>query len=382
MGWKSFARSAAKSVAANALHYSGMHGLLARAARVAVGGRRVLILSYHRVVEDFESEQRRAIPGLLLSVATFERQLDELLRAGFDIVPLGEAMRVVSGELEPRRDAAVLTFDDGYRDVYDHAFPVLARRGHPATVYLASGLVSSGARFPHDRLYHLIKLKLGGSSGRTRNVVASELVDARAALAVERLISRRPADELLRLIARIEKSLGGAADPVPPSGEPLSWEMVAKMAEAGIEFGAHTVNHVVLTHESEEAIDREIAASKREIEQRLGRPVRDFAYPNGYYDQRVVAALVRHGFRSAVTTEDLPNRVGGDPFRLKRKTLWENFSRGPFGYSANLTACHIDDVFGMLSLTRPVLGERNRFAASAPVGAEGSGPLPRRAPGP
>ncbi len=382
MGWKSFARSAAKSVAANALHYSGMHGLLARAARVAVGGRRVLILSYHRVVEDFESERRRAIPGLLLSVPTFERQLDELFRAGFEIVPLGEAMQVVSGEREPRRDAAALTFDDGYRDVYDHAFPVLARRGHPATVFLASGFVGSGARFPHDRLHYLLKLKLGGAGGRPRNVVTSELVDARAALAVERLISRRSADELQRLIARIEKSLGGGAELLPPSGEPLGWEMVAKMAEAGIEFGAHTVNHVVLTHESEESIDREIAASKREIEGRLDRPVRDFAYPNGYYDRRIVAALVRHGFRSAVTTEDLPNRVGGDLFCLKRKTLWENFSRGPFGYSSNLTACHIDDVFGMLSLTRPVLGERNRCATNTLVGEQGSAPLPRRAPGP
>ena len=359
MGWSSFTRTAAKAVAANALHYSGLQGLLARAARVAVGGRRVLILSYHRIVEDFENERRRAIPGLLLSRATFVRQLDELHRAGFDVVTLGTAMRVISGELEPRRDTAVLSFDDGYRDVHDHAFPVLERRGLPATVYLASGFVGSHARFPHDRLHHLLKLTMGRSGRPGRNVLAADLLDARAALVVEQLISRRPANALQELIARIERSLGASAELLPSSGEVLTWEMVRRMAAAGLEFGAHTVNHVVLTHESDESIDREIAASKAEIEQRVGRAVRDFAYPNGYYDRRVVAALVRHGFRSAVTTEDYPNRAGGDPFRLKRKTLWEDFSRGPFGYSSNLTSCHLDDVFGLLSLTHPVVGERS-----------------------
>lgn len=370
MEWKGFARSAAKAMAANALHYSGVQGLLSHAARLAVGGRRVLILSYHRVVEDFESESRRAIPGLLLSRATFVRHLDELHRAGFEILPLATAMEMLSGARGPRRDAAVLTFDDGYRDVWEHAFPVLKQRGLSATVYLASSFVGSGGRFPHDRLHHLLQLQLGCNRPCARNVLADEGLASRAAFAVERLISGQPAEALAVLIARLEQGLGAGADPTPASGEVLSWEMVREMAGAGIEFGAHTVNHVVLTHESDEAIDREIAASKCEIESRLGKPVVDFAYPNGYYDRRVVAALVRHGFRSAVTTEDLPNRVGGDLFRLKRKTLWENFSRGPFGYSANLTACHLDDVFGMLSLTHPVIGERSRAAGPLPAPGE------------
>jgi len=120
--------------------------------------------------------------------------------------------------------------------------------------------------------------------------------------------------------------------------------------------------------EPEEAIEKERAESKATIEKELGAPAVHFAYPNGFYDRRVVTALVRLGYRSAVTTEDLPNQVGGDPFRLRRKTLWENFSRGPFGYSATLTSCHLDDVFTLLALTRPVRGERTRELA--PPGAQ------------
>ncbi len=64
----------------------------------------------------------------------------------------------------------------------------------------------------------------------------------------------------------------------------------------------------------------------------------DFAYCNGWYSDEVIRVLAAHGFRSAVTTEDLPNRIGGDPFTLKRKVLWENFSIGMLGdYSTTLT---------------------------------------------
>lgn len=371
MGWRSFTRSTAKTLAASALRYSGLQRILSRASRIAVGGRRVLILSYHRVVADFDDEAQRCIPGLLVSRATFERHIEELAHTGYHIVSLDEALQVVSGLKESARDVAVLTFDDGYRDVYEHAFPVLRRRGLPATVYLATGYVGTRERFPHDRLYHLLRLALEGEGRRSgRNTLAMNSIGMRAADAVDRLISTKSSLELLEIVLQLEKSLGAVNEIAPPAGAVLDWEEVRKMAAGGIDFGAHTVHHVVLTHEAEDAIDRELALSKERIERETGRPVKHFAYPNGWYDRRVVTALVRLGYRSAVTTEDLPNHVGGDPFRLRRKTLWENFSRGPFGYSSNLTSCHLDDVFTMLALTRPVRGERGHRVPPAGASAE------------
>jgi peptidoglycan/xylan/chitin deacetylase (PgdA/CDA1 family) len=353
MPWGSFVRNVVKAAAANALHYSGLQQLLSRASRIAAGGRRVLILSYHRVVEDFEREAAENLPGLLVGRETFARHLDELERTKFDLVSLSQALEVISGRLEARRDIAVITFDDGYRDVYDHAFPILARRGLSATVYLATGLVGTSKRFAHDRLFSLVKRDLAARRAGRRNL---DLATA-AAQEVDRLIATWSTEALAHLMAGLEQRLRGEALP-PGSGEPMTWEMVSKMASAGIEFGAHTVDHLVLTHESDATVEWQIAESKRAIEQRIGRPVVSFAYPNGYYDRRLVRALLRHGFRSAVTTEDLPNQVGIDLFRLRRKTIWENYSRGPFGYSSALISCHLDDVFTMLSLTRPVLGER------------------------
>ena len=96
--------------------------------------------------------------------------------------------------------------------------------------------------------------------------------------------------------------------------------------------------------------------------------MRHFAYCNGWYSAGVAQALRAEGFVSAVTTEDMPNRPGVDPYALKRKVLWEMSSTGLFGgWSKALAACQFNHVFGMLALTKPVLGARpTRFGSGRP----------------
>src|SRR5438270_11574988 len=108
-------RQTAKAACAAALHYSGARRALASMGRFAAGGRRTLVLAYHRVVEDFDAEAARANPGLLVSARTFERHLDEVRRAGYEFRPLAEALELNAGLQRSPRDTAVLTFDDGYR---------------------------------------------------------------------------------------------------------------------------------------------------------------------------------------------------------------------------------------------------------------------------
>jgi len=102
----------------------------------------------------------------------------------------------------------------------------------------------------------------------------------------------------------------------------------------------------------------------------LRKPVRHFAYCNGYYSAGVAQALKAEGFASAVTTEDMPNTPGIDPFALKRKVLWENSSAGVLGfYSKPLIACQFENTLGMLALQRPVMA-RGR-PTSGPLGGRG-----------
>ena len=180
----------------------------------------------------------------------------------------------------------------------------------------------------------------------------------RCASLVERLIAELSASSLEALMVALSARQAGEGRAVAIAGRPLTWDEARAMAKEGFNLGAHTVRHAVLTHEPDEVVAREIVESRAAIERQTGRAVRDFAYPNGFFDRRVIAALRRAGFRSAVTTEDAPNRLGVDPLRLRRKTLWENTGWGSFGFSERVAKCQLDDLFGLLSLTRPERGMR------------------------
>jgi peptidoglycan/xylan/chitin deacetylase (PgdA/CDA1 family) len=368
MGAGGLVRRAVKVAAAGVLHYSGLRKAMAMYRRSQSGGRRLLIVSYHRVVEDLTGELQRSIPGLLISQETFRRHLEEAATAGYEFATIGDAVDVMSGRKVAKRDLCVVTFDDGYRDVYRYAYPLLKQMGVPAIVYLPTDFVGTNRRFNHDRLFHLMTVV----KKRRLRPYFTALPQSALRLVGPILSGSRPMSEALddfigehsaavvqEVIHALEEELGGHGELLPEQGDIMDWDEVRRMARDGFEFGAHTLGHTVLTMESSEQMEREIVGSKLAIERELGTPVRDFAYCNGWYSEEVVRLLKAHGFRSGVTTEDMPNRVGGDPFTLKRKVLWENFSIGMMGdYSTALTGCQLDDCFGMLGMSRPVDGKR------------------------
>lgn len=371
MGVKDFVRRAAKSATANVLHHSGARRALSTVRRLQSGGRRIVIVGYHRVVEDFTGELQQSIPGTLISKETFKRHLEEAHRAGFELASLSDALEVMSGQKRAKKDLFVVTFDDGYLDVYQNAFPVLKAMGVPAIVYLPSGFIGTDRRFNHDRLWHLIKV----CRERSVQPVYDALPPQAAVLlepifrnqktpsaALDDFIGDYPAKVLTGIIDAFEKQLGGGEDLRPASGAVMSWDQAREMVRAGIDMGAHTIDHTVLTLQRPEDAEADLRACKAKLETELSTPIRDFAYCNGWYSEELVKILARVGFRSGVTTEDFANRIGGDPYTLKRKVLWENFSVGMMGdYSESLTVCHLDDTFSALGFHHPVPGKRNQF---------------------
>jgi peptidoglycan/xylan/chitin deacetylase (PgdA/CDA1 family) len=362
-------RRAAKTAAAAALHYSGLRKALAAYQRLQAGGRRILITSYHRVVGDFTGELQRSIPGLLISQETFRKHLEEAHAAGYELASLEDALDVMAGRRKAKKDLCVVTFDDGYRDVYRYAYPVMKAMGVPSTIYLPALYVGTDRRFDHDRLFHLVRLMLRekvqplyeGLPPSAASLIGPVLAGQKTLSAsLDDFIGEHPGATLRAIIDGLEKQLGArGADALPEQGDVMGWDEVREMAKNGVSFGAHTLHHTVLTLETPGQVEKELAEGKAICERELGQPVRDFAYCNGWYSDEVIATLKRLGYRSAVTTEDFTNRIGGDPFTLKRKVLWENFSLGMGGdYSSCLTGCQLDDVFGVLGVNHPVPGYR------------------------
>jgi len=370
------ARRAMKGAAALALHYSGAQEVISAVQRRAVGGVRVLILSYHRVVGSVELEAKRGLPTLNIGQDTFRKHL-EVLSETHRIARLDEALEVLAGKRSAQDDLAVLTFDDGYRDVYEHAFPVLRDFKAPAVVYVPSGFIGTQNRLAHDRLWAALKAMEKRSLGPMSLGVGGEFEalllqafegEPIANKALERLIAENPTPVLYRLSDALEERLGLDRAEAPRGQFPMTWEMLREMAAHGVETGGHTADHTVLTNQPLDEARREIAQCKSTLEKGVGRPVRHFAYCNGWYSAGVAQALRAEGFVSAVTTEDLPNQPGVDPYALKRKVLWERSSAGILGgWSKALAACQFNDTFGMLSLQKPVLGARpTRFGSARP----------------
>jgi peptidoglycan/xylan/chitin deacetylase (PgdA/CDA1 family) len=370
------ARRAVKGAAALALHYSGAQELISNVQRRAVGGVRVLILSYHRVVGNYPLEAERGLPTLNIARDTFRKHLEVLCQT-HDVVRLDEAMEALAGRRAARRDAAVITFDDGYRDVYEHAFPVLREMNLPAVAYVPSSFIGTSKRLAHDRLWAALKTMEKRALGPMSVGVGADyeglLLHAFEGAptpnkVLERLIADNPTGVLYGLAEMLEDRLRIDRADGPRGQLPMSWEMLREMGAHGIETGAHTAEHTVLTNQPLDEARREIAACKSVLEKGTGRPVRHFAYCNGWYSAGVAQALRAEGFTSAVTTEDMPNMPGVDPYALKRKVLWEMSSAGILGgWSKALAACQFNDTFGMLSLQKPVLGARpTRFGSPRP----------------
>jgi peptidoglycan/xylan/chitin deacetylase (PgdA/CDA1 family) len=305
----------------------------------------VLFLAYHRVVADIARAEHEAIYGLVVSAGTFERHL-RLVRERCDVLTLDEAAAALQGRRRLSRAAAVITFDDGYRDVYEQAWPVLKRLGLSATVYVPTALIGGVRLLDHDRLFWLALrarecgvdlrralVEAGFPAGR-----AAQICSASSVLRAADELNYQPAARRGRVLERIEATLGcafGEGNLYPPGFELMTWEMVSEMAGGGVTFGAHTEHHPVLTHESESTGAREIRRSKQTLEERLNRPARHFAYPNGCYDAAVKRLVAEAGFETAVTTARHVNRPGCDLMGLGRVSLCEESTRGVSGqYSA------------------------------------------------
>ncbi len=279
--------------------------------------RRFLILCYHRVNDDGHP----FFTGT--PVALFRKQM-EALRRHFTVRPLAElADRARRDEL-PRNGVAV-TFDDGYRDNFTNAFPVLRTLGLPATIFLTTDAVDRNALLWHDSMFDAFH-RTRKTEARFENEPLALAPGERGA-SLSRVLGRLRRSSPLerdRLVEDLLREL--AIEPgVPPGWEKLSWQEVREMASQGISFGAHTLDHPILTFAGPEETRRQIGESKRRIESELGSEVTMFAYPNGAaadFDRTTERIVEEEGLSLAVSTIAGANDEKTNPYALRRTGMW------------------------------------------------------------
>ncbi len=217
----------------------------------------ILVLLYHRVTDKLPPHE------LAVPVAVFRRQM-EYLAKNCDVLSAEDLLKVLSGHdasvvcASSRRPKVVITFDDGYKDNYTNAYPVLKELGLPATIFLITGMIGTDKKRP--RYQHL------------------------------------------------------------PSPDMLSWSDVKEMAAHKVTFGSHTVDHPRLgtlpVQEQKNEIEQSMAVLGSWLKEGETLPV--FCYPYGDYNQETLKILAELGVRAACTGVCGINDAKTHPLELRR----------------------------------------------------------------
>jgi len=209
---------------------------------------KIPILTYHSIDES----------GSVISVspAKFKEHMETLKDAGFQSVSLKEIVDCILERHHFPEKSIAITFDDGFKNNYSEALPILKELGFTATIFLVSGKCSGENEW--------------------------------------------------------DRQLGSI-----PTLDLLSWDEVTKMSELGIEFGAHTLNHVDLAVTSKEKALEEIVSSKSMIHEHLNKDVAFFAYPYGR-ESRESQAIVKNEFKGAFSDKMGVATLESDIYSLPR----------------------------------------------------------------
>jgi len=219
---------------------------------------RITVLMYHRVGDARNDWERR----YCISPERFASHIHALRRRGMRPCSIEDFVAWLEGAGTLLEGSFVLTFDDGFLSVYEHAFPLLSQMGWPAAIFLVSGLI-------------------GGKDGWTGR--------------------DNPSGETYPLLGRGE---------------------IEEMARGGFSFHSHSRSHPDLRRLSRRALMEELAGARQDLEGLLGRPVPYLAYPYGCYDERVVEAAKASGYRAAFSVQPGFNRRDVDRYRIRRLDIY------------------------------------------------------------
>jgi peptidoglycan/xylan/chitin deacetylase (PgdA/CDA1 family) len=291
---------------------------------------RLSILIFHRVLPAPDP----LFPDLP-DAAAFETRM-RWVRDWFNVLPLGEAIERLYAGTIPRR-ALAITFDDGYADNEELAAPILKRLGMSATFFVSTGFLGGGCMW-NDRVIEAVRacelpaLDLSSIGLDTYPVATS----AGRRQAIDQVLGRiKHLDQAQRQATADAIVVAAGNKPSPPLM--MQPQQVRSLRAMGMEVGAHTVTHPILTRLGADAAWAEMHEGKAALEALLGEPVELFAYPNGVprqdYAAEHAAMAKACGFKAAVSTAWGAASMQSDRFQLPRFTPWD---RSRLRYGARL----------------------------------------------
>lgn len=296
----------------------------------------ITILRYHSV-----ADQPDYCPqSIALSSTLFEQQIAYLVRH-YRVISLDTLIDALTRGETIHPKTVVITFDDGYFDNYQNAFPTLLKYGITATFFITAGPVVEGQRFWVGWIQRLIQrqtaqvqnrlaveFKLPQVSNSHRSV--QQLIDW-----ISIQINRTDLSGKTQLLARVES----LCEPLTNGDDKnfmMNVEQIQQMHAAGMTVGAHSVSHPILSSLPQDELEFELAESKRLLERALGCTVNHIAFPNGpgvmNFNDSVMLAAKNFGYKSAHTSIRGLVNAQSPQFALRRQGINHELGLGAFAF--------------------------------------------------
>jgi len=316
---------------AAALDRAGLFRLALKARRLRLWrGNGLTVLLYHRVVgpdliHDLDPDLVDATP------TEFDQQM-AYVREHFNPISVEEMLLASRERRQLPPDSALVTFDDGYLDNYEHALPILLRHGIKALFFITTGYLTNRRLFWWERTS--LHVRQSQRTSIRLEYPAVEELDLSKPSARTRAVNR-----LNRIVKDcfgldIDRFLDGVAQacgvPWTPDDDRvngdralMTWDQVRALRAAGMGIGSHTRSHRILHTLPPAQLAEELIESRAVLEQQLGEPITTIAYPAGKSiagNASVRAAIAAAGYELGFTTTPGTNRLAPheDPFDLRR----------------------------------------------------------------
>jgi peptidoglycan/xylan/chitin deacetylase (PgdA/CDA1 family) len=333
-------RYAAKWLVAHVLYASGALHLWKR----IVLRRRAVVLMYHRVLPDPVLARTWSHPAIIVRRETFDRHM-QLLRRHFNVLSLTDFEAHLSSGKPFETASCLVTFDDGWRDTYVEAWPILQKHRVPAVVFMPVRFIGAACVFWQEQLGGLLfevweigqrDIEFASRAAATlephglSSVLALRPESARqSVLALVQSSKYRNPATAAEAVHAIEALLGRttATSTVDTF---MDWEQAREMSALGVSFGAHSVTHRIMTTLTPDEVEEEVVGSRTVLARELDGEVSAFSYPNGDWRPDIADVVRRERFRVAFSTERGFVAPDDNPFAVRRINIHEDVtSSGP-----------------------------------------------------
>lgn len=289
---------------------------------------KIVIVQYHGICEDtftlLQGYDERHIPQ-----SVFRKQLNYLKKWGYKFATISEVVDILKGDKKIPEEIITLTFDDGFKNVIEKAYPIMKEYNAKGCIYIVSSLIGTNNLLWTDYVETVVRNSPQGIFNfNLKDEILSYKLDTKESYQSamrdikNKLRSVSNQDRILSLRQFDNREL----DEIPKEFCFLSWEQLRSLDKDIFEIGSHSKTHPNLDRLEDGELGEEIEGSKKDIERETNNTILHFNYPAGAFNERVVDSVKECGYLSAVSTTQGFNDQNTNMFKLRRIGVNRNFT--------------------------------------------------------